>query len=70
MATYEPSMTEERSAMPVGCVPAAETAARHRQTATAAPSAAGMTATPTAHAAATAHMTATTMAVRHGKRGQ
>ena len=30
MAMYEPSLTEERTAMPVGCAPAAETAIASR----------------------------------------
>ena len=77
MAMYEPSMTEERPAMQVACVPAAETAARHRQTATATPmtatpmtaapmTATPMTTTPTTHVATTAHVAATC----HGNRGQ
>ena len=44
---YEPSMTEERPAMPVASAPAAETAARHGQTATAAPMTAHTVATMT-----------------------
>jgi len=70
MAMYEPSMMKERSTMPVGSMPTAG----HRQAATAAPSGAHMTAAPTTThvtAAPTAHVTtASTMAVRHGKRRQ
>jgi len=73
VAIYEPSMMEEMSAMPVGCVPAAHTAPGHRHATTANHvTTTHVTATPTTHVATTAHVaaTATTTMACHGERGQ